>query len=430
MHPSRCSWFLASLLLAMGCSAPTASSPEPSDTRVLQRPDTLVTPGPVTGVLVEWSGDGEITPFAPRTDDVGVARAHWALPGREVLGNWRMAPRTGPSGTFSITASVPGLEATTVSVRAKAFEADVISATEYYACGLRGTELWCWGDVWPLSPEGDDLLPRRVSLPSGLEPHALRSTGDMLCLLDADDLPYCAVPQFGDRFERILEAPPLHELAHSRAQMCGLAKADGRVWCWYTGYGRQHGQSAVRVQDGPLVKLAGGSDVWCGLAADGVAWCWGANDRGQLGDGTTTPRVEAAPVSGDARFTSIAGGGKRACGSTAGGEVWCWGWTGGSAENVALVPTLIDAPGVVGPVVDVGEAGEVYMLQNERLRVHGEAAEFFTEIFGEQRIQQFSVDVLGCLINVDGEVHCSWEMLVRIISHNWGPGAPVPVPPR
>ena len=81
-------------------------------------------------------------------------------------------------------------------------------------------------------------------------------------------------------------------------------------------------------------------------------------------------------------------------------------------------------------MVDVGEAGEVYMLQNERLRVHGEAAEFFTEIFGEQRIQQFSVDVLGCLINVDGEVHCSWEMLVRIISHNWGPGAPVPVPPR
>jgi hypothetical protein len=445
MNPSSCSWALMSLLVATGCSAPTSSSAVPSSTRVLQRPDTLVAPGtvfdtvaiqvrdasgrPVTGVLLEWSGDGEITAFASRTDDVGVARARWLLPGREVLGNWGMAPRTGPSGSFSIVAQVPGLGATTITVRAQAFEADVVSATEYYACGLRSHELWCWGDVWPLSPEGEDRLPRRVSLPGGLEPRALRAASSILCLLDNDGLPFCALPTFGDRFDRILESPPLRMLAHSRTKMCGLAETDGSVWCWNSGYLQGHGQSAVRLQAGPFIDLAGGSDVWCGLTADGVAWCWGANDRGQLGDGTTTPRAEAAPVSSDARFTSIAAGAKRACGSTATGEVWCWGWAGGTAENVALVPVRIEAPGVAGPVLDVGEAGEIYMLDGERLRVHGEAADFFTEIFGEQRIRQFSVDILGCLINVDGEVHCSWEMLINIISHNWGPGAPVPVPP-
>lgn len=446
MIPSSCSWTLVSLLVATGCSAPTTSSPEPSNTRVLQRPDTLVAPGaefdtvavqvldasgnPVTGVLVEWSGDGEITPFAPRTDDVGVARAQWVLPGNEVLGNWGMAPRTGPSGVFSVIANVPGLGPTTISVRAKAFTADVVSAAEYYACGLRTHELWCWGDVWPLYPEGgDDLPPRRVSLPVGLEPTGLRTANEMICVLDADALPFCAIPTFGDRFDRILEAPPLHRLAHSRSQMCGLAKAAGDVWCWNTGFEQQHGQSATQAQAGPFVDLAGGSDAWCGLTADGVAWCWGANDRGQLGDGTTTPRVEAAPVSSVVRFTSIAAGAKRTCGSTSIGEVWCWGWEGGSAENVELTPARIDAPGVVGPVLDVGEAGEIYMLQNERLRVHGEAADFFTEAFAGQRIGQFSVDVLACLINLGGEVHCSWEMLVNIISHNWGPGAPVPVPP-
>jgi hypothetical protein len=445
MNPSSCSWALMSLLVATGCSAPTSSSAVPSSTRVLQRPDTLVAPGtvfdtvaiqvrdasgqPVTGVLVEWSGDGEITAFASRTDDVGVARARWLLPGREVLGNWGMAPRTGPSGIFSVIAEVPGLEAITISVRAKAFVADVVSASDYYACGLLALELWCWGNVSPLFPEGDDRLPRRVSLPVSLEPRALRAATSMICLLDAEGLPFCAVPTFGDRFDRILEAPPLRKLAHSRAQMCGLADADGSVWCWNSGYVREHGQSAVRLQAGPFIDIAGGSDAWCGLSADGLAWCWGANDRGQLGDATTTPRVEAAPVSSDARFTSIAAGAKRTCGSTATREVWCWGWVGGSAENVALVPARIDAPGVAGPVLDVGEAGEIYMLEGDRLRVHGEAADFLMEVFGEQRIREFSVDVMACLVNLAGEVHCSWEMLVNSITHNWGPGAPVPVPP-
>lgn len=445
MTRHRWSVVVAWLAGVLGCASPTNSTVEPSTIRVMQRPDALVAPGsefdtvaiqvldasgkPVTGVLVEWSGDGEITPFASHTDDVGIARTRWALPGKEVLGNWDMAPRTGPSGMFAVIAEVPGLDAITVSVHAKAFVADLVSASDYYACGLRARELWCWGNVWPLSPEGDDRLPRRVSLPAGLEPQALRATSGMLCLLDDDARPFCAVPTFGDRFDRILDAPPLRMLSHSQTQMCGLADADGSVWCWNSGYVQQHGQSAVRLQAGPFVDLAGGSDAWCGLSADGVAWCWGANDRGQLGDGTTISRPEAAPISSDARFTSLAAGVKKACGSSAGGEVWCWGRMGTGSESNAVVPARVVALGVAGPLLDVGEAGELYMLDGDRLRVHGEAAGFFMETFGEQRIRQFSVDVMACLVNLAGEVHCSWEMLVNIIHHNWGPGAPVPVPP-
>ena len=134
-------------------------------------------------------------------------------------------------------------------------------------------------------------------------------------------------------------------------------------------------------------------------------------------------------MSGVHRFSSLAAGGKRACGSTDAGEVWCWGWAGGSTGNYTVVPERIVAPDVVGPVIDVGQRGELYLLRNNRLLVHGEVGAFFTEAFAEQRIRQFSVDVLACLVNLAGEVHCSWEMLTGLIHHRWGPGAPAPVPP-
>lgn len=45
-----------------------------------------------------------------------------------------------------------------------------------------------------------------------------------------------------------------------------------------------------------FVSLALGFFHTCGLTADGSVYCWGQNDHGQLGDGTTTDRGSSTRV--------------------------------------------------------------------------------------------------------------------------------------
>src|SRR2546426_10537327 len=56
----------------------------------------------------------------------------------------------------------------------------------------------------------------------------------------------------------------------------------------------------------------------CGVAAGSVAYCWGWNTRGQLGDGTSgTERWVPVRVVGDARFAAGCAGDRYSCGLTA-----------------------------------------------------------------------------------------------------------------
>jgi alpha-tubulin suppressor-like RCC1 family protein len=73
-----------------------------------------------------------------------------------------------------------------------------------------------------------------------------------------------------------------------------------------------------------------GSAVACGLTDDGAAHCWGDNLHGALGDGTTrgpngSPRMTPGPVLGERRFQTLVAGYYRACGLTAEGVAYCWG---------------------------------------------------------------------------------------------------------
>jgi alpha-tubulin suppressor-like RCC1 family protein len=118
----------------------------------------------------------------------------------------------------------------------------------------------------------------------------------------------------------------------------------GEAYCWGSNEFGQLGNgltdsaprlTPVRVQtDAEFTVVAAGFTHTCALKRDGTAWCWGANDTAQLGDGTTknapTPTPLPIQVKTDVKFKSIGPGGGHTCAVSVDGVGYCWGgnWHG------------------------------------------------------------------------------------------------------
>ena len=73
------------------------------------------------------------------------------------------------------------------------------------------------------------------------------------------------------------------------------------------------------------------------------AYCWGYNSAGQLGDGTLTDRSSPVQVFGSRlRFTQIAAGREFTCALSRSASVYCWGENDyGQMGNGTTVDQLI-----------------------------------------------------------------------------------------
>lgn len=76
---------------------------------------------------------------------------------------------------------------------------------------------------------------------------------------------------------------------------------------------------------GCSIAFVGHAAHTCAVLADGTAWCWGYNDRGQLGDGTRWDRLIPAQVSGLPAARAITAGLGFTCAATEDGRAFCWG---------------------------------------------------------------------------------------------------------
>jgi hypothetical protein len=103
------------------------------------------------------------------------------------------------------------------------------------------------------------------------------------------------------------------------SSVCVLA--EGRVTCRGAD---SRGQGIVGGIPGSQALAAGLFHV-CALDASGAASCWGANEAGQLGDGTRVDKDAPTPVATDLRFSTLSAGVAHTCGLTHGGRAACWG---------------------------------------------------------------------------------------------------------
>jgi len=125
-----------------------------------------------------------------------------------------------------------------------------------------------------------------------------------------------------------------NRLAAGWDHVCGLDMG-GAVWCWGNNADGQLGQGttggslpapASVATPVPFTAIASGAAFTCGLGTDSLAYCWGQNTYGMLGDSSSAAgRSSPGPVAGGHHFASLTAGWNHVCALEATGTAWCWG---------------------------------------------------------------------------------------------------------
>ncbi len=234
--------------------------------------------------------------------------------------------------------------------------------------------LYCWGDNvhGQLLREGVGTESRPVPIDAGVTLDRISLGGGQVCGLMGDGTAYCwANGFFGERGDGATGAfditPDPVSGGHRFAQIsaggnhtCGVT-ADGTAYCWGRNGEGQLGDGtttdrltpAAVAGDLTFVQVsaagAGGGNHTCGVTTDGAAYCWGPNDDGELGDGTTTERHTPVRVQGDQTFAQVAAGERHTCALTDAGEAYCWGANGagqlGDGTNLSSTTPVAVAGG-------------------------------------------------------------------------------------
>lgn len=231
--------------------------------------------------------------------------------------------------------------------------------TNMLAGGWSSCGLTSQGDVYCGGAYSDSILgyggaltgpaSRPVPVPTMQKFTALTNGYDHQCGLNAEGRAFCwglnDLGQLGDASTSVKEVFPravslqngaaFIQIAAGNGSSCGLV-GDGTVYCWGSdefgqlGDGEPYENKNVPVaiaSSHKFVSIAAGESHNCAITQNGAAYCWGRNDKKQLGDGTASMDDSALPklVDGNHHFVSVTAGKNHTCGVTVRGTAYCWG---------------------------------------------------------------------------------------------------------
>jgi alpha-tubulin suppressor-like RCC1 family protein len=193
------------------------------------------------------------------------------------------------------------------------------------------------------------------------------------CALEADGRVFCwgqnGVGQLGDGTTALLRTVPtlVPGVTDAVAVKAGgwntcVLRAGGGVLCWGANGLGEVGDGTTVTRIGPAavplprraISIAiQGSDNdltahACAVLDDHSVWCWGGNNYGSLGDGTTTNRLSPVPVVGLNNAVNVSCSFGTTCAALSSGSVSCWGFNehgdlgiGSELPNQSNVPVTV-----------------------------------------------------------------------------------------
>lgn len=252
----------------------------------------------------------------------------------------------------------------------------VVAAGYFHTCALTsGGTVWCWGSGGS-GELGNGTTPDYTTAVQVVGPSSsgyltgvtqIAAGGENTCALKGDGTVWCwGLGMYGalGNGEAINSAAPVRVDGSGWAgtkvtridvgdyHSC-VVTAVGGAWCWGFGDGGELGDglgassaTPVEVTSGTgsgrlsgVSRITAGYDHTCASLGSGSAWCWGANDRSQLGIGTATApdsceyecALRPQQVVGPGGSGSLAGvirisaGNYHTCAVTSRSAVYCWG---------------------------------------------------------------------------------------------------------
>ncbi|MGG7036088.1 MAG: T9SS type A sorting domain-containing protein, partial [Flavobacterium sp.] len=141
-------------------------------------------------------------------------------------------------------------------------------------------------------------------------------------------------------------------------------KTDGSLWAWGANNSGQLGDGTVGLGNDRYIPTKIGTSTWkfvaagtyhtLGIKTDGTLWAWGINSEGQLGDGTKIERNVPTQIGTVADWQSVSTSNNHNAAIKADGTLWTWGqhsW-GKLGDGTYLEPTNPTPPTQVGTSTD------------------------------------------------------------------------------